>query len=81
MRDQSLSQYGYEDQLYWIVKEAINAYKSNKSKASLSNWQLIHHHGKEGMQRADVLLECLNRAYDYNRLKNFIDIYLSLTSL
>lgn len=46
--------------MYKFFIQGIEEYKS-KSKASLINPQLIHHHGSAGIERADLLKEIVMR--------------------
>ena len=61
-----------------VVQQAINAYIYNQNKAKLSDWQLLHHHGKSGVERAKILSKWLKKAgnSDSGGLITFLDKYI-----
>ncbi|APC92416.1 MULTISPECIES: hypothetical protein [Francisella] len=45
-----------------VIQQAIDSYILNQNKAKLSNWQLLHHHGESGIERAKILSKWVYRA-------------------
>ncbi|OIN84246.1 hypothetical protein [Francisella sp. TX07-6608] len=45
-----------------VIQQAIDSYILNQNKAKLSNWQLFHHHGESGIERAKILSKWVHRA-------------------
>lgn len=59
-----------------IITDTIGLYMKGASKASIFNWQLFHHHGTEGIHRAETLGRWCDTAWHNGKLEFLLDNYL-----
>ncbi|MED7818907.1 MULTISPECIES: hypothetical protein [unclassified Francisella] len=60
-----------------IITDTINVYIEKASKANIFNWQLLHHHGAEGIYRAETLGRWCDIAWHNMKLDALLKSYLN----